>query len=61
VPDVDWGVEAKARTLLAEAYIATNQSTLAYNQYVWLRRHDRIVNRMTIEKAEAFIKNYLEK
>ncbi|WP_299763607.1 MBL fold metallo-hydrolase [uncultured Dokdonia sp.] len=59
VPDMDWGVEAKARALLAEAYIATNQSTLAYSQYVWLSRHDRIVNRMTIEKAEAFIKNYL--
>lgn len=60
VPDIDWGVEAKARELLAEAYVAIGQSKLAYQHYVWLYRHNSIVNKNTIDKAEAFIKNYLE-
>ncbi|WP_299680688.1 MBL fold metallo-hydrolase [uncultured Dokdonia sp.] len=60
VPDIDWGVEAKARALLAEAYVTANELTLAYHQYVWLRRHPRIVNRNTIEKATTYIKNYVE-
>jgi len=61
VPDMDWGIEAKARELLADAYVATNQLTLAYNQFVWLSRHKRIVNRNAIEKAETYIKNHLKK
>ena len=60
VPDIDWGVEAKARGLLAEAYVATRQEALAYQQYAWLHRHQRIVNKNTIDKAATFIKNYLE-
>lgn len=60
VPDIDWGIEAKVRELLADAYVATNQPTLAYHQYTWLSRHDRIVNRNTMEKADVFIKNYLK-
>lgn len=61
VPDIDWGVEAKARELLANAYVETNQPELAYQQYVWLLRHDRIVNRNTLKTAQEFIVNYHKK
>lgn len=60
VPDIDWGTKAKARELLAEAYSATGQKELTYNQYVWMSRHDRIVNKNTLKIAQDFIKKYLE-
>ncbi len=60
VSDIDWGTEANARTILAEAYLATDQMSQAYNQYVWLNRHDRVVNKNTLKIAQDFIKKYLE-
>ncbi len=59
VADVDWGTEARMRKLLADAYIATEQKSLAYNQYLWLSRHDRIVNHKVQKEAQEFIKTYI--
>lgn len=59
VADVDWGTEARLRKLLADAYVATAQKSLAYNQYLWLSRHDRIVNLKVQKEAQEFIKTYI--
>lgn len=58
VPDMDWGNQARAHKILADAYSATNQKELAYHQYLWLSRHNRIVNINVIEEAVTFIAAY---
>lgn len=58
VPDMDWGNQARAHKMLADAYSATNQKELAYHQYLWLKRHNRIVNINVIEEAVTFIAEY---
>ncbi|MFK7812927.1 MAG: MBL fold metallo-hydrolase [Maribacter sp.] len=58
VSDMDWGNQATARKILADAYSATNQKELAYHQYLWLKRHNRIVNINVREEATTFIAEY---
>lgn len=58
VPDMDWGTQARVHKLLADAYIVTNQKEHAYQQYLWLRRHNRIVNINVSEAAKTFIAKY---
>lgn len=58
VPDVDWGTEAKARILLARAYAATANTTLAYNHYRWLHRHQRIANTNDLKEAQEYITTF---
>lgn len=55
VPDVDWGAEAQARVLLARYYVSVDSDKLAFNQYLWLQRHDRIVNKRVIKEAQEYI------
>jgi len=46
------------RKLLADAYVATNQKALAYNNYLWIMRHHRLANTNDVETAKAFLGAY---
>jgi L-ascorbate metabolism protein UlaG (beta-lactamase superfamily) len=61
VADIDWGTEAKARVMLAKAYVATQKESLAYIQYTWLNRHKDIVNKNDVKEAQVYIENYEDK
>lgn len=61
VADIDWGTEAKARAMLAKAYASTQKESLAYAQYLWLRRHKGIVNKNDLKVAQEYIANYEDK
>ena len=61
VPDIDWGREARAHQLLAEAYVAVDRKKDAYNHYLWIVRHERIVNKNALEAAMTFIKDFRPK
>jgi len=56
--DIDWGREARAHQLLADAYLTLEQKDKAYNHCLWIVRHKRIVNKNALEAAEAFLNNY---
>lgn len=56
--DIDWGREARAHQLLANAYLALEQNDKAYNHYLWIVRHHRIVNTKILETAKAFVQGY---
>ena len=61
IPDMDWGMEVRIRKMLADAYVATDQKALAYNNYLWIARHERIANKNTMEAAKMFIEGYRKK
>ena len=58
--DIDWGREVKAHSLLAKAYLNLEEKSKAYNHYLWIARHHRIVNTKTLEEAKTFINEYSE-
>ena len=58
--DIDWGREARAHQLLADAYLTLEQKEQAYNHCLWIVRHHRIVNTKALEAAKAFVDGYKE-
>lgn len=61
VVDIDWGTEARARAMLARAYLSQNKEYLGYNQYLWLQRNRRIVNKNDLKEALDFITHFQER